>query len=219
MDRVHTQEQLAITNVGYSAIAIKSVDSDQCHIGILHREGDQVLLLDLAWHCDLRNNPPSSSYLWIKPDVPELRMRQVAARCRQVWRSNEGTLPYALSPPSDCFDVQTGAFLLGPTRHGLTCSSFVLAIFETAGLSLVDYETWPTERPGDQEWQERVVGALENSGTCVSAEHLETVKNEIGAVRYRPEDVAGAATASPLPADFSVAVERARKILELLNAC
>lgn len=218
MDRVYSQTKRTIEDVSHAAIAIQSVNSTQRHVGILHRQEDKVLLLHLAWHHDLRNHLPGKSHLWIELHVPQLRMRQVAAICRKVWRSNEGILPYALSPPNDCFNQETGAFLFGPTQHGLTCASFVLAVFEAAGLRLADYETWPTDRPGDQEWQSWIVGELENSDPPADARHIEAVRSEVGLVRYRPEDVAGAATTSPLPANFATANEQGEKILRLLGS-
>ncbi|MCH7989824.1 MAG: hypothetical protein IID46_11840 [Planctomycetes bacterium] len=219
MDRVFSQQQRPISDVGHAAIAVRSVNPSQQHIGVLHREDgvDEVHLLHLAWHHDLRNHAPGAAYFWVDPNVPSRRMRQVAAICRKVWRSNQGTLPYALSPPSDCFDQQTGEFLLGPTQHGLTCASFVLALFETAGLRLAHYETWPTDRPGDREWQEWVIGQLESGAQPANSEHIEAVKGEVGTVRCRPEDVAGAATVSPLPADFATAEKRAAGILDRLR--
>lgn len=216
MDRVHSQAERSITDVQYAAVAIQAVDADQRHIGVVHREGGQVNLLHLAWHHDLRNHPPGLSYCWVEPNVPPPRMRQVAAICRKVWRANDQALPYAFSEPSDCFDTHSGAFLLGPSRHGLTCASFVLAIFETAGLPLVRYDTWPSERPGDREWQEWVISQLANSKPPAEPEHMMAITSEIGSVRFRPEDVAAAATISPLPADFKTSSMRSLALLKRL---
>lgn len=218
-DRCFSQRDRPLTNVVYAAIAIKAVNQRQRHIGVLHREDDSpdVNLLHLAWHHDLRNHTPGPTYLWIDPDVHPRRMRQVAAMCRKVWRANTGTLPYALSAPNGCFDQSSGEFLLGPTRHGLTCASFVLAVFESVGIRLVRYEDWPSSRPGDREWQEWVISELERSDPPVSREHIEAVKNEVGGIRFRPEDVASAGTTSPLPADFATAAQRAERILDRLG--
>ncbi len=221
MKRVYSQEESSLSNICHAAIAIQSVDSNQRHIGVLHREdgSDEVSLLHLAWHHDLRNHPPKTAYLWVDPKIPSRRMRQVAAFCRKVWRSNDNdrAIPYALSPPNDCFDRLTGKFLLGPTRLGLTCASFVLAIFESVGLPLAKYETWPKARDGDQEWQECIIDHLEKSQPPATTEHVEAVKGEVGAIRYRPEDVAGAAITSPLPADFASAEELAALIVARLG--
>lgn len=220
MDRVFTQEQRAVAEINHVAIAICAVPStsEQRHIGILHKESDSsdVKLLHLGWHYDLRDNTPGSHYLWVDPAIPTPRLRQVAARCRQVFRANPNSIPYAFSPSNDCFDDQTSKFLLGPTRHGLTCATFVLAVFETAGLRLAKHETWPDERAGDHEWQESIIADLENGTPPASPEHIAAIRDEVGSVRIRPEEVAGAATVSELPADFNIAAERADEILQRL---
>jgi hypothetical protein len=214
-DKPHHQVQFA-------AIAIRTISAAQRHTGILHKEsGDPgVLLLHQAWHCDLRNESPSDAYRWVQPSLPAPRLRQVAALCRKVWRSNgSATIPFAFSPPNDCIDAETGQFLLGPTRLGLTCATFVLAVFQAAGVLLVKYDDWPAGRPGDAEWQQAVVDDLRASRRA-SVEHIEAMQGELGkgAVRYRPEEVAGAATLSKLPASFEQAVNAAAHVLQSLSA-
>jgi hypothetical protein len=151
----------------------------------------------------------------VDPAAHPKRLEQVADICRLVWRANQKQgIPYGFSPPTDCLDADTGEFLIGTTRHGLTCASFVLAVFHRAGLPLVVYENWPTSRPGDREWQAKIMRVLERTGA--DRAHVDAVRNEVGSVRFRPEEVAAAATASPLPADFKTASERGQQVLERL---
>jgi len=189
-----------VEEIRHIAIAIKEVDVDQRHIGIVHQDGDEILMLDLAWHHSLRNNPASKSYFWVKPAIHPWRLRQVASVCRKIWRANGANVPYGLSPPNDCFDEATGEFLLGPTRHGLTCATFVVAVFELSGLSLIRGETWPKDREGDREWQESIVEKLTIHGA--SREHIEAVRQGVGGIRVRPEEVASASTKSTIPVRF-----------------
>ena len=154
--------------------------------------------------------------LWIDPAFPEARLRQVAAICRRVWSQNDSRIPFGLSRPNDCFDHETYAFLIGPTRHGLTCATFILALFLEAGLEIVDYDSWPS-RPDDVRWQEKIVEPLQKRGADPT--HIAAVQKgtTIGAVRIRPEEVAGAATLTPLPADYELTRPAAREILRLLD--
>ena len=175
-----------------------------------------IRLLHLAWHFDLRDSEPKPAYLWIDPLIPEPRARQVAALCRRVLRSNTRGIPYAFSAPNDCFDSNTAQYLLGPTRFGLTCASFVLAIFDAAGLPLVRYESWPIRPNEDAAWQRQVLEQLRAAGACV--EHVQAVKSEIGSVRYRPEEVAGAAGSDAIPASYESARSLADAILAQLDA-
>ena len=199
MERVYAVEQKPFQEIRCIAVAIRSVDVDQRHIGILHKDdtSNELLILHLAWHHDLRNDPPSPRYLWIDPPIHPARLRQVAAMCRKIWRSNGRYVPYALSPPNDCFDSDAGSFLLGPTRLGLTCATFVAAVFESVGLRLMSYETWPVGRAGDAAWQSFVAEELERRDAA--PEHVMAVRGEIGvgAARFRPEEVEAQALKYP----------------------
>jgi hypothetical protein len=218
MERVFDAEQRRFEDIRGVAVAIAELGDDQRHLGLLHRDAEAgpVLMLDLQWHHRLRNDPPSDDFLWIDPAVHSRRLAQVADICRLIWRANQKDgIPYGFSSPTDCFDDETGAYLFGPTALGLTCATFVLAVFHRAGLPLVVYESWPTERPGDRPWQEKIVQLLERTGAAT--EHVAAVRSEIGSVRFRPEEVAGAATCTTLPALFDQASGRAQHILDRLQ--
>jgi hypothetical protein len=220
MDRVYAAEQKPLPQIGRVAIAIGTVGPNRRHIGVLHREGDagQVLMLHLRWHHRLTNGASEPHFLWIDPAViPRQRQIQVAAICRHIWRAHQSDgIPYGFSPPNDCFDEHTFRYLLGPTRHGLTCATFVLAVFHRAGIQLVEYTSWPTDRPGDAEWQAHMVNELERTGA--TPEHTEAVRSDLGSARYRPEEVAGAATAAHLPAPFYFTQAQGERILTRLQA-
>ena len=186
------------------AIAIQRVRADQRHTGIFHKstENGSLNLMDLCWHKVLRNAAPNRSIdvIWITPPLPQRRLRLVADTCRQIWRANgRGSIPYGFGKPTDCFDDNTHEFLIGPSHLGLTCASFVLAVFARCGTHLIRYEEWPVERDGDTEWQSRIVGDLREQYTDTeNVSHIERVEGEIGVVRFRPEEVAGAACAPSL---------------------
>jgi hypothetical protein len=219
MDRVHASKDRPFDEIAFAALAICAVNGEQRHIGVLHRESSEsassVSLLHLAWNYQLRNENPRATYVWIDVPIHPSRLRQVASICRQIWRANNRYVPFGLSLPNDCFDENTGRFLLGPTKHGLTCATFTLAVFDRAGLRLAQYETWPIGRSGDREWQDWVASELESNGA--PPEHVDAVRHDAGKVaRFRPEDVAGAATVTPLPSDFTTASSRAQYIVSRL---
>ena len=199
------------------AIAIKAATSSQRHVGILFRgvESETVHLLHFAWDRDLRCQTPQEDYLWVQPPLSPLRARQVAARCKQIKEANTGTLPYAFSAPNDCFDEATGAYLFGPKKRGLTCATFVLAVFHASGLPLVAYDTWPKSRAGDTDWKIHIIGMLRARGASV--EHLAHLSAEFTTIRYRPEDVAGAAACATIPAEFESVSIVAAQIIEQLK--
>jgi len=147
--------------------------------------------------------------------VPPARQRSIAAFCRRVWRKNSKKgIPYAFSNPGQSFDDETGRFLIGPSRFGLTCASFVLAVFDAAGFPLAEYGSWPVDRTGDREWQEKIVDLLQSRA---EPEHITHLRNEIGAVRYRPEEVAASTALAPPPVNFIQAEKLGTQILGRLK--
>jgi hypothetical protein len=201
MKGVYRQEERALSENPNVALAIGEPRAGQRHTGIFFRIGqsDQHEFLHLAWQCALVRTPANAEYLWVEPAIPQRRLLQVAAICDMIASANlsEG-IPYSFGPPNDCFSADDCRFLLGPTYRGLTCASFVLAVFHRAGFPLVRYGSWPPPDAEDIEWQRQVVDNLENAQITnpakVTQSQIEAVRSEIGSsVRYRPEQVVGAA--------------------------
>lgn len=217
MERVFVPEERPFTEVRHVGIALLRMDANQRHIGILHRATDEerVAFLHLAWHYRLREDEsPKDDYVWIDPEVPPARARQTAAFCRKLSRNNQTGIPYAFSAPNDCFDEASARFLLGGTRYGLTCATFVVAVFRATGLQMLDDDTWK-DRDGDAEWQRSIIPLLRQSGADEA--HVRHVESEVGSIRFRPEDVGGAAANSPWPVDFEQATMTGAKLIELLE--
>lgn len=218
MDRVFTFAD-PLAEAGHWVVVAVGEHQNQRHIGVMHRDSNgQLHFLHLARHCHLRNDHHRPKYLsvWVAPGVPAERQRIVAAFCRRVWRKNERDgIPYAFSNPQDSLDPATGAFLVGPTRFGLTCSSFVLALFHAAGLQLAVYESWPADRAGDREWQQSIIAALESLQT--EQVHIDHLRGEVGAVRFRPEEVAASAAHAPPPTEFQWAEPFGQQIVNRIR--
>lgn len=215
MDRVFLYDVDNPPAIRFAAVAIKEVAAGRRHTGLLYsNEGGVVRFLHLAWHLDLRSDSPKAGYAWVDPLVNPRRLRQVASVCRLVWRANGRHVPYAFSPPSDCFSAATGEWLLGPTRHGLTCATFVLAMFELAGLRLIDLSDWP-ERSEDRTFQEWVVELLKERGA--TPPHIRAVQDETGAARVRPEEVAASAAVAQRPASFADLWDLSLQIVRFLH--
>jgi hypothetical protein len=214
--RVFDPRQHSFRNIRAAAVAITISGPDQRHLGVLHRDGaeDDVFLLHLEFHNRLTNEPASPLYAWVDLQLPELRLAQVAMVCRKIVRENGRSIPFAFSVPNDCFDADSCAFLFGPTMHGLTCATFVVAVFKAIGISLVNVDSWPKNRADDIKWKEQVISKLKQVGA--SDEHICYVEEEKDLPRFRPEEVAGAAACDTWPADFDSAQIAGSGILELL---
>lgn len=114
------------------------------------------------------------------------------------------------------FDEATGKSLLGPTGLGLTCASFVLAIFEFSGVRLLAYEQWPA-RPEDRAWRDHVIGLLARSPNPDWQAHAAAIRNDDRTIRYRPEEVTAGAGLYPPTASFEDTVRAAEELLALIS--
>ncbi len=218
MDRVFSFSECPVGDQHWVVVVTGEPEADQRHIGVMHRDqnsGSQTL--HLAWHCILQNDAelPDDMVVWIALNVPLARQKSVAAFCRRVWKKNgQDTICYAFSDPMGSFDPVTGEYLIDPSRFGLTCASFVLAVFDAAGLPIAEYETWPVDRQGDREWQESIINKLSGHAT---QEHIDHLRREIGAVRYRPEEVAACATLAPPAATFEQTEDLGLQIVDKIR--
>jgi hypothetical protein len=216
MDRVVRSGQFSPQTITGVGIAVHSAG---LHIGVLYRvtENETVRLLHLAWHHRLRSDELKPEYvLWIRPAIDDDRAMAVASLCRRIWKQNQrNQVPYGFSHPNNFFDT-SGDLIKGPAKVGLTCSSFVLAVFEVARVPLADLTTWPQPTEEDISRQREQLEMLAKDLT-IDREHIEATKAEIGNTRYHPLEVAGAGTADDLPTTYSYASKMADEIRELLN--
>ena len=216
MSRVLTHENN--NNIKYnSGVSFQKADTEQYHVGVVYTssEDDSTVkkVLNLAGHLDLRSvNLNTAKRCVILPTIPSSLARQISVTCRAIWTKNsENLTPYALSPPSDCFNPLSGDLTLKEDQIGLTCATFVLSVYFSLNIPVLDHNTWLV-REDDRKWQEYVI---ENylPAWRASEEHIEQVLEEVGNIRVRPEEVAGAAIVYPPTVEFDEAIVESQKIV------
>lgn len=194
-------------------VAITLTGPGRWHAGMLHRaEGEVVNMLDLASDHWLRNSPPSSKYAWVQLELPAIRLLSVAAMCRRIaklYAKTPGGLPYAFRYKETAFRGD-GKLLLGKTEHGLTCATFILAVLKSAGIELLKLSEWHL-RDGDVARHRELLAMLQGDPS-VARDHVDKIAEEVSCVRYRPEEVVGAASSAELPVSFLVAEAAAEQI-------
>ncbi len=158
------------------------------HAGVLFLDKDeQPRALHLGWQDQLQNQWPCAG-LWAGPEAETENLELVAAYCEVVWQTYQadGTFPYALNFNGASFDAN-GRLHLGPGGRGLTCATFVLAIFKSVGIELVDMEDWPVRLDEDKAF-------LESIANFVQADHFRVLEDEVaqGAHRVHPPEVLAA---------------------------
>lgn len=99
------------------------------------------------------------------------------------------------------FDPATGTYVPLGEERGLTCATFVLAVFRTVGIELVDVPLWPA-RPEDHEWIDRVAAQIR----AVDPGHADAVAGDGLCARFRPTEVGGACLVPPHPVSFADAL-------------
>jgi hypothetical protein len=197
------------------ALAIGVSGRNQRHVGILYRPrlSARPRFLHLAGHLTLNDDGlvPEGFRGVLVTDLPGWVEPTLVALCKRTAASDtHDGLPYGFGyqPSTVMRDPHTGKLTLrGPS--GLTCATFVLAIFDLANVQLADLTTWK-DRDGDREWKERVITHLKSQ---LNASELEAIRRDTSSVRVRPEDAAGSATVQSRPAHFDQAVFAGNGIL------
>jgi hypothetical protein len=156
-------------------------------------------------------------YFWTEVSLDEPNRRFLAAAARVIAEAR-GDVPYGIDMTGLLFDPETGQLTQIPADGtGLTCATFILTVFKSYGFHLVNEESWPA-RPSDADWQTRIVARLRTTGA--SEAHVSAMQAEIGAKRFRPEEVVAAAQVSSdhWPADFEDVKALAAAIVEQVQA-
>jgi len=193
-------------------------------------------MLHLAWHHELKAGPVGSWYWWIEPTLEPERARPFARLCRLLRRKyvdERRRISYALRYTDGTFDPESGDFLTSD-GIGLTCATFVLAVFASRKVFLIRGEEWlacrdETRAVEDGAWHQYVVSNLRElihdkrqrrAAPYEVAEleaHIAAVEGEMGCARFRPEEVAAAGIAAELPVGFAHAEPVGRRIVEKLR--
>lgn len=181
------------------AVALCRTGPDQLHCGLLFAAEDAHRLLHLAFHHDLRNDRWDDvgsryNYWWFATELSAEVQAVIAATCeliieRYMSEASRTSIPFGVLYRGASFDPGSGELILRG-GNGLTCATFVLAMFASREVRLVDLDAWP-HRDEDARWHTSVISLLR---TCrADPVHVAAVEAEPRCARYRPEEVAAAA--------------------------
>ncbi len=199
----------------YVAISRPKKHLNQQHIGLLYLDmSENVQLLHLAWHHDLRKEPPSDKYLSQKISLDKINMIHLATICELIYESNKEGIPYGLCIEGTGF-AKDGTFL--PEEHGagLTCATFVIQVFHSQCFMIIDLNAWKHRVP-DKVWQEQIVQNLQLSGASQKHTDYQRKKIQEGAARFKPEEVAVAAVMPDPPYGAEEVKAPAAQLLNLV---
>jgi hypothetical protein len=185
----------------------------QVHIGMLYKIGAAgPFNLNLRDHLDLRNEPPTDSYCWMQIELDEINRRLLASLCKVI-ASKSQSVPYGFTYNGQYF-TKGGDYLPHDLGHGLTCATFVMALFETYSIPVLQAGQWgPADLP-DQGWQvQRVQQIAAARGSFLS----QAIAQFVGHPRYNPEHVAAGAVDHGRPLGLAEAKKLGKRILRDLG--
>jgi hypothetical protein len=172
------------------------------HVGIVFRASDQrCRILHLAWHYRLRNEEALDGWAFVAPLLDPVELQVLAGFCALLGAVRP-RIPYGLQFSASRFD-DDGRFIPGPGETGLTCTTFVMAIFEWAVMPLLVRESWKV-RDEDIAAQRALVSMLRETKDADDG-HVIAVEAEVGCMRFRSEEAAAASAMPVRPVHFDEA--------------
>ncbi len=89
-------------------------------------------------------------------------------------------------------------------------STFITSVLRSLGFEVLKYDEWP-ERPEDVAFGQKIVDMLR--AAHANEDHIQAVRADIGARRFRPDEVVGATTLSAWPVAFVEARAIAKAVI------
>lgn len=171
-------------------------DRKQFHCGLAFRMGEGFNILHLAHHNDLEcDNGCDNFQVFVIPSIPRDLQIPFIQMCRAIKDDvDEGHKNVAYGLSYDEFAIYAdGKLNLAGNEIGLTCATYVLTLFHSVGIDLVDIHNWPA-REDDRSWFERVKKLFGIYRIKIylgmTKDHQTKILNEGFGPRFRPEEVA-----------------------------
>lgn len=191
--------------------------TNNTHCGILYKvknsRNSGSFLLHLAFHHCLREDgeqiysqaPELSKFRYTPFEIADQEKATLFInRCRQIFNANQNKIGYASKFLRSCFKAN-GQVQLAQNEFGMTCATFIMAVFEDNGYKLIETDAWPRRKKSDALWHKDVVLLLRKfkASFNISEEHIQRVEfDNKGSKRFKPEEVSAAATSKQKPAKY-----------------
>lgn len=214
------------TQVRLLAVALLRTSACTAHSGVAYRTAGGILrFLHFADHEELRDDVLRSN-LGIGQNAFSLPLLKVedqeflAEFCGRVHRTNQiRKLPYSFDFDSNLgFDRDTG-LVVGNHNQGFTCSTFVVALFRSAGNPLVQSITWPRSADSaDIAARQYLLNWWRTRGNARRIARADEIEPAIQTMRISPEQTAGACLQKKLPTGYFRAKENGDQIQRRMSA-
>lgn len=178
------------------AFVISGSRNGQKHVGMAYRgHNARVMLLHLGWHRLLYHHEWDGRYYWMELCGLDRELQETLADFAVlVANAHPGEpIPYSVIFREGKYFDADGHYIDANDGSGLTCATFLLAIFSDFGLPIIDRAGWPASRQGDFSWLRTILHALKIHEVLKNKmpawKWLEQVRYRHSLKRYRPEEV------------------------------
>lgn len=183
------------------------------HVGVVYRNADDELAaIHLGWEDSVFTSRQFPSII-VESNLHPYTQRGIATffeNMADIYAKRESPpenpakatvrLPYGITYNGGRFEVD-GSLALGPGSLGLSCATFVLAVYKSMNVELVDESTWPV-RPKDDAAFVMRLREIFSSNNKKHMRVIERIESEIssGCKRIQPAEVFIASGMTPPPA-------------------
>ena len=170
-----------------------------------------MMLTHLRMDRDFEAGDVPQDWLWINIDLDGFEVDLVTELVNKiVARKPQKVMGYSFVPPGKGFSVKDGEII----AIGFTCSTYAMAVFDSVSIPLIDEATWEP-RESDKWWQIEFVAHVTKKDAMLGLK----LDAEVGALRFRPGEVAGAGSVGRVrrPVKFKIAEKLAEKLLHELK--
>lgn len=161
-------------------------DHDNLHAGLFYTAEGEQRFLHLASQDVLLNAWDLEGGIWVNAIIDPIQEMGFAEMCAIIWENYTTRFPrhfdYGVHWNGSTFD-KDGVPQLADGAQGMSCASFVLSVFESVGVTLVDMTNWPTRKLEDLQ----MVSAFSFMGLPVQKRILGEIIG--GALRVRPQEM------------------------------
>lgn len=168
----------------------------QRHCGIVFNLHEELRVLHLATHNEVRCDRDLEDFLcWIKPEMHPVMQEAFCGYLQIVGESvdnGNNQIPYGFLYDDYARIEPDGTLILGDKECGLTCATFVLTLFASKGIRLVDLDSW-TSREEDKPWFLQIIKLFLDYFLMkqkMTVAHYKRLLSEVGCPRFRPEEIA-----------------------------
>ena len=198
---INSPDKVSFSELDSVGVALRQYPGEQNHIAVLFKpdsDENETMMLHVGEHKADLLQPPSDRYLWLDlgESIHPIRKELLLADVQLIAEVNKNTdIRYGLDHAVFCLDAETGRLNNNYDETiGFTCATFVIEVFLSSGLKLIDWDSWPSNENKHIDFQKKVFEYLfilrEQNPAKVTFNYLKAQQANIGNSRFTPHEVA-----------------------------